>query len=346
MVTVVVQPVVVLFDINDTPEHSDDVAFLNQPIPVRVRLEAPGVSGPLSIQILATDGALIGSSAEDDVQMSDGDTIEIYVTPTQLSTATADTELEAFWTDNAPGVEVGKNEMNVVGINLGCWSPPSNPGKVFGTGTPGAMIAAGAYRIPPRAWTQIWIQVSGDLGDKNLYLTVLGQSELNGETAFWDNVSEEYVSGPLEFSKTDLKKIGDNLYFITWIHGTTTNDGDAIQTQPGHALQLVLAVLDKKELTVTDSNTIGQMSAPFSVAAVPVAVRMYDPFKGQGADTYPVIEPTYKIVYGARYFVEFTSDSGQSDDLDKILVLKQAKFPRARLFLSLFFAEQVAMRAL
>ncbi len=40
-VQVTVAPVVVLFNINNTPETSDDVAFLYQPLPVTVVLEAP-----------------------------------------------------------------------------------------------------------------------------------------------------------------------------------------------------------------------------------------------------------------------------------------------------------------
>ncbi len=219
-VNVSVQPVVVQFDINDTAEQSDDLAFLNKPIAVRVTLESPGLSGSQSVTIdllkpvaggpdTATDRGVIVldpsdaaslGSTETTLQLTSGQSTEIWIIPTNVSQSADDLHLAAYFAANNVGwgklgaidVSLGSGALNATGGFVYHYGPGGAPadggGAIYADSTPQSMVNNSQFRIAPRTWTLVWVAERGDMSDKRIYLKVFNKNDNNGRVEISRNL--------------------------------------------------------------------------------------------------------------------------------------------------------------
>ena len=169
--------------------------------------------------------------------------------------------------------------MTVVSVTL--------PNVISNGDTPAAMLAAGAYRIPPRVNTAENIQVTPNLSGsgQSVTFTVADQSATNGTVTIGGNATQAVTSsGNIQLSSPS---------------------GNS-QTAPGNAAQLHLA------LQVRGQNTI-QSSHGFSVAAIPQYVE--DVFQASLTGT----------VRGIQVANVWKSDSGILGDLSDVTIQEQVQ---------------------
>jgi hypothetical protein len=159
------------------------------------------------------------------------------------------------------------------------------------------------------------------MGPHDLYLSVLGQSFLDGVTQLQD---------PSSGAGLQLVKLGaasfNNGVSQTKIRGFAAPlFGAVIQTQPGNAGHLVLVVSNKEN--PFDPIAENDMTSGFSVAAIPIKMTLWAPMVAQKikGDIYgPLSGVTVEkgldtfVRYGVNFETQPTSDSGQFNDLDKV----------------------------
>ena len=329
----------VQIDMNDTVTHSDDVAFVGQAMAVRVTLEAPGVTGLVTIHfaletavgggqaLLSTDPNQSQSSGSNgiDLKMSNGQSVELYLTATQISALADDIHLVAFFAAN----KVGEGTVAGVIVKFGSGTTYDRQGKIYADSTPAAMLAGDkpAYRIAPRTWTDLWVQEDGNLGGgESLFLKVLGQGDNNG----WVQVqSGGLIYGgdfAIEFKAKDftLPVQGSNAkYLKASVRGYESDDKQTVyQTKPGFAGQLVMVVVAKKDEA---DATKGATSAGFSVAAIPIRMTMKDGV--YAVSSQKIKDQAGKWLYqiGAIFTGVITSDSDNPKDLDQVMIQEVVK---------------------
>jgi hypothetical protein len=210
------------------------------------------------------------------MQLASGASAEITITPTADSSVVNDVRIIA--TDNS-GTHLAEDDMTVVEVTL--------PNVVSNADTPAAMVAAGAYRIPPRVNTAEDIQITPSLSGsgQSVTLTVADQSSTNGTVTIGGNATQAITSsGNIQLSSPS---------------GNT-------QTLPGNAAHLHLA------LQVRGQNTI-QSSNGFSVAAIPQYVE--DVLQASLTGT----------VRGILVANVWESDSGIIGDLNQVTIQEQVQ---------------------
>ena len=210
------------------------------------------------------------------MQLASGASQPITITPTADSSLVNDVHIIATDDD---GSQIAEDDMTVVSVTL--------PNVISNGDTPAAMLAAGAYRIPPRVNTAENIQVTPNLSGsgQSVTFTVADQSALNGTVTIGGNATQAVTSsGSIQLSSPS---------------------GNS-QTAPGNAAQLHLA------LQVRGQNTI-QSSHGFSVAAIPQYVE--DVFQASLTGT----------VRGIQVANVWKSDSGILGDLSDVTIQEQVQ---------------------
>ncbi len=153
----------VTLEINDTADHSDDVAILGAPaIPMIVTLENAG-PGLHSVNLSVPTGQV--SIDELDLEMEDGGSATVWLTPVEVSEEDDDVEIMTL----ADGKAAGEGKMAVVAVTLP---------KIRNADTPTKM----KDRIPPRVTTTLAVAISPDVWatGKKFTFTVQNQSAVNG----------------------------------------------------------------------------------------------------------------------------------------------------------------------
>lgn len=108
------KPIRVLIDINDSPDHSDDVSFVGKPMMVRITLIAPDEPGLVPIKIAVADAqnnispkSVIVAHAEDTpdqgrseitLQLRHQEAVRIYTIAIKASEVSGDVRVIAFGT--------------------------------------------------------------------------------------------------------------------------------------------------------------------------------------------------------------------------------------------------------
>ncbi len=269
--------------INDTVGTDDNITLYNPPgsaqpytqtIPARItNLGSDAATFQLAV-VQASSGDV--ELSQTSMQLASGATAEITITPTADSSAVNDVRIIA--TDN-DGTQIAEDDMTVVRVTL--------PNVISNADTPAAMLAAGAYRIPPRVNTPENIQITPSLGGSGQSVTIIvaDQSATNGTVTIGGNATQAVTSsGSIQLSSPS---------------GNT-------QTAPGNAAQLHLA------LQVRGQNTI-QSSHGFSVAAIPQYVE--DVLQASLTGT----------VRGIQVANVWKSDSGILGDLNDVTIQEQVQ---------------------
>lgn len=357
-VNITVQSEVVLIDINDTAEHSDDVAFTGKPMAARITLLAPSLSGPQSITlkaqnpdgttssraVIVTDPTQTASQGVTELTLNNvtiGVPSAVWLIATQSSAASDDIVLAAFMGAD----KMGEQKEVAVTVTLGSGGTkdpttgaiPTVANKIYNmVTTPQAMVDANKYRIPPRTWSLIYLSVDvaqNVLQGKTFYVKVLNQSADNGKVEFANGnypankqtFSELKVSGTS--SENDENKWFGNFLFA-WVRGTVTNN-TADQTNPGvnnvNVGKLVMIVANK-QADLTPANK-GAESLGFSVSAIITKVEMkknptvYGEFERVKFSNGQYKGQTgYKYHWGQKFDVMYHSDSMVWNDLNMVKV--------------------------
>ncbi len=357
-VNITVQPVVVQFDMNDTPELSDDVAFVGTPMKVTVIFHAPGLTNQ-TVTIQAGDGAKILLDPNDDPDtqglteytytgLDNGAVRELWLVATRVSAAADDIQLTAFLNNNFAN-DYGKGTVD--GVTVQFWSGWiitagqawgwNAQGLIYAHSTPQAMVDAGNYRIAPRAWTLLFVQEDGLQNDKKtIYMKVLGQNALNGKTQFVNDFGGKPIDGAWELKRGDFKETPNTTKraMHAYIRGWESEDHTQVaQTAPpvnnvSNAKKLIMVIANSSEVSDpdTDKAKIGAKSAGFSVAAIITKVEMKrDPNILYGKPQSVTMEEKGKEVpgiaynWGRQYEVKYHSDSGVEADLDAVMVTEK-----------------------
>jgi hypothetical protein len=213
------------------------------------------------------------------------------------------------------------------------------PEKVFKEDTPEGMLSKGLYRIPPRVFTDLkGVEAKGPLeqwGGKTIALGVPiaagandpGQSETNGNGLIQFTLPDGRIGDYREyydFTAATEKPITVKIRGFEHKPGPPANGG-VYQTAPGKAGRLFLQAFRKRgDKDYVDASE--KKSSGFSVAAIPVGVKMGVPQTVDARDFVPVTEEEKQFAkdnwvfeWGGDYPVEYVSDSDNPADLDKVL---------------------------
>ena len=278
--------------INDTESTNDDFTANLQPIQALVTLHDP-VPGEHQVQIVVPSGlsAILGGN----LILSDGQSAEITVVPQQYSQVENDVVLVPM----LDGIAVAQAKETNAEITV--------TQQVTNPDTPAAMTAAKIFRIPPRAFTTIFVTVTPAIPGNLLIAQVSGQSNTYGRTKFAS------TGGRQENTVSWKTGVGGNLY----ITGQAS-----YQTQPGFAGNLIVQILNAKR--IVEAESLG-----FSVAAIPIGVKMSNPKPVVGFDAnqgHPLT--AYNIQYGTSYLQTFISDSGAKFTVDlNIVTVREVVHP-------------------
>ncbi|HKI20685.1 MAG TPA: hypothetical protein VKA15_22535, partial [Isosphaeraceae bacterium] len=269
--------------INDTVSTNDNITLYippgsaqpyTQTVPARITNLG---SDAATFQLMVTQaGSGNVTLSQTSMQLASGASAEITITPTADSSSVNDVHIIATAED---GTQLAEDDMTVVMVTV--------PNVISNADTPAAMLAAGAYRIPPRVSTPETIQVTPSLSGsgQSVTLIVADQSATNGTVTIGGNASQAVTSsGSIQLSSQS---------------GNT-------QTAPGNAAQLHLA------LQVRGQNTI-QSSRGFSVAAIPQYVE--DVLQASLTGT----------VRGIQVANVWKSDSGVLGDLNDVTIQEQVR---------------------
>jgi hypothetical protein len=274
------QPPHVDLAINNTLDHGDDVAIMDedQPVPILVTLE-DSVPGLHTVTISIPSGE--STVDQPTLHMMDGGSETIYLTPVQASAVADDVLLVAF----VDGVNAGDNKETNETVKF---SP-----NVKAPDTPAGM----PNRIPPRVWTKIQVTLGVDLtkSGEDLIYGVAGQSDqsdLNGKVVF------QGISGG------DAPRVFGPGSGPLWIKGTSqTKPPDEGKPSNAGNLKTTVSAYDRKLAQTGEEKA---SSAGFSVAAIPISVT-------ESAWNPKVYEKN--PAYGMRIRVTFNSDSKNVGDL-------------------------------
>ncbi len=273
----------ILIAIDDTLNTNDNLTLYNPPasaqpytqtIPARItNLGSNAATFQLTVMQAGSGNVMLSQTS---MQLESGASAEITITPTADSSAVKDVHIIA--TDDS-GTQLAEDDMTVVSVIL--------PNLIFNADTPPAMLAAGAYRIPPRVNTPENIQVTPSLSGSGQSVTLLvaNQSAGHGTVTIGGSATQTVTSS----GNVQLSSPGGNT-----------------QTVPGNAAQLRLA------LQVRGQNTI-QSSHGFSVAAIPQYVE--DVLQASLTGT----------VRGILVANVWKSDSGILGDLSAVTIQEQVQ---------------------
>ena len=131
----------VLFAINDTLRIDDDVTLVDPqtPLPVRVTLFAPGTQGPQAVYLEVPSGLATLDTYQ--LQLSDGQSAEVVLTPQQASVQADDVVLVAYGAPNLQQL-IGLGTATVLkSIEIGTGT---NVGKIRAANTPAGFAATSA----------------------------------------------------------------------------------------------------------------------------------------------------------------------------------------------------------
>jgi len=265
-------------------------------------------------------------------QTSPGNGGDFYVIPKIPSDANDDIVLVAFRFLNNAWVMIGEEKGNAIEAEMGTAYEEgvvdnipdlTKKGKIFAPSTPAAMVAAGKFRIPPRAWnTTLWVKITGTIGDKliavhspvaKLANDDWGQSDLNGRVEIGRFGLESGYGGG------NKQTITTNLSFFP-IRGRV-DAKNVYQTTVGRAGRLSFSVQ-----AINDGGSFWGTqlvaSDAFSVAAIPVQVIMNEQAGGRQGFAFGTKVTGYSFGWGTLYTQEFVSDSGpnRASDLSQVLV--------------------------
>ncbi len=192
----------VTLEINDTADHSDDVAILGAPaIPMIVTLENAG-PGLHSVNLSVPTGQV--SIDEPELEMEDGGSVTVWLTALEVSQEDDDVEIMAL----ADGKAAGEGKMAVAAVTLK---------KIRDGDTPQGM----PDRIPPRTWSFDGVTIFPAMPGKQFKFSVQNQSDENGR-ADVDLLSDTTTEG--------------------WQVLVITVGNKQTQTAPGHAGQLKVRI--------------------------------------------------------------------------------------------------------
>jgi hypothetical protein len=182
----------------------------------------------------------------------------------------------------------------------------------------------------------VWVAEDGlKNDDKKIYVKAFGESANNGEVQLFGFRLVDWAQRngkAVMLSKSDFTNQNPyapaNTAMIAhlWVRGKVDSNGKAYQTAVGSAGQLRLAVVSTAGETIIEH---GVKSEGFSVAAIPMAVRMEVVSAVQGGldrnnmATFafapnPADTSIGRFLYGIRYKIITTSDSGVTTDLDMV----------------------------
>lgn len=273
----------ILIAINNTVSTNDNITLYNPPgsaqpftqtIPARItNLGSEAATFQLTVDQAGSGNVTLSQTSLD---LASGASAEITITPTADSSAVNDVHIVAVDDD---GAQLAEDDMTVVRVTL--------PNTISNADTPAAMLAAGAYRIPPRVNTPENIQVTPNLSGsgQSVTLTVTGQSATNGTVTIGGGATQTITAtGNVQLSSPS---------------GNT-------QTAPRSAAQLHLALQVRGENTTQSANG-------FSVAAIPIY--LYDVLQASLVGT----------VRGIQVANVWRSDSGVIGDLNQVTVQEQVQ---------------------
>ena len=266
--------------------------MVGQPVPVRVTFFDPGVQGPQSVYLEVPSGLAMLSTSE--LQLSDGQSAEVVLTPQQASVQADDIVLVAF--NGPPQLQQVIGQAAATALDKIVISTGVKDNTIRATDTPATM----KDRIPPREYTPYTVKFVGAKPAANtiVLLNITGQSNLNGRAALLSNSDKLDHASLFLFPGLDSEYQGN-------IRGT-------LQTVPGNAGQLVMALFRKVGTAIKES-------ASFSIAVIPIAEEFSAPITVKGANRSHT-RGLYKAGFGARYVDTFLSDSGRPTDLDQVMI--------------------------
>lgn len=358
VVFVTVQSVVVLIDINETAERSDDVAFLDVPIPVRLQLLAPDTSGEQTIIIRVMDlfdeESEIAEIFEEygdpttelTLSMEHEEVVEIWLRGFDESSETGDVRLVAFHEVNNVEVELNEKDADSVQFALGAgyWTYPDgnsrvdsdNTNKIFNANTsPAAMVTAGQYRVQPRTDTLFWVSVSQALGEnRKVTLKVTGQSDDNGRIEFRKERAKTYqdemvLTGDMFNHQWPNNPAVKNIFATLRGKVATINNQEAVyQTKPGVNPQDMQPYAGRLKMVIpsnADANIKGAESAGFSVAAIPVQIKVKRSRVIEGSHEDSADKKSVVFTWAGAYDSAFISDSLDPRDLSSVLISEQVR---------------------
>ena len=92
-----------------------------------------------------------------------------------------------------------------------------------------------------------------------------------------------------------------------------------IQTDPKHAGEIFLVARTPAPINDPSKQVLNR-SHGFSVAAIPIGVKMSDPIKQEGTEISARQGANYRFAFGYVYKVTYISDSGSPADLDQVKI--------------------------
>ncbi len=332
VVEVAVQVVAVDIDINATVTVTDDVAIVDEPIPVLVTFHASTGAIPQPLQLRLSDpspsGAYIPSSravfpstsgTTMDITLADGQSTTIYVRATSSSLNPADILVQAYFfpplfQGNPP--KVGEKPMDAILTPLvgSYYGNEELNHYITATTTTPLQMSRKQYRIPPRRDTPFWVKIGKVAPERVINVYLIGNSVANGKAEIkaagnvpWAGVTTLALKGN-QFGGPGGKWHGP-------IRGIV-DGGQVFQTQPGNAGRLGLGV----SVGAVPATPSSQLFQGFSVASNPISVTISGAEKQQVADTGLGGAAEYDFAWGAKHTVAVASDSGQTADLDMVYV--------------------------
>jgi len=286
----------VTFAINNTLDHSDDVALVGGgPIPVTVTLHHsdPSKMHTVEVELQGSTAGMAsladpetGESGQNQVfmQLAEGGSATLWLTPLLASAAEDDVFLAAF-VDNQPA-DGGKLTNEQVTFEK----------DIKNADTPEGM----ADRIPPRKTTDTIVKMNVTLTKgQAINFKVIGQDAADAVQPTYGTVKLIDAKGG-ETDVVQLEKGGESVIKIKGVNQTWTS-GDDKNTNAGHL---------KLEAYVTGHESGGVVGNGFSVAAIPYDYSEKD--AGVAVGTIDKVEYVFIQVKDS-----WKSDSGDPQDLDQ-----------------------------
>jgi hypothetical protein len=281
----------VILAINGTVDHSDDVGIVNPSLTIPLTITLGNASAGLHhVQILIPSG--YSEVDQPDLEMENGATTTIWLTPLQESVLPDDVEIQA----KVDGFLAADEKMTNVTVGV--------DGQIKNKDTPAGM----ADRIPPKVATPFDYSLNKDLGPgETLWLVI--QGDAHGDN---NNPKPNPNAGEVSFTGGAraigaLTKKGEYSDGIVGI----------VQTKPGDAGEIKLVIQYSPDKPI-------KMSAGFSVAAIPVIVKMSNAKGTAGYDEFDGKDPKeYRMSIGASYDVTYMSDSLSIRDLGEVQIAEK-----------------------
>jgi len=271
---------------------------------------------------LTLNCAKVSLNAES-VFLANGNSTLVYLTPLELSDVADDVLITALLALQ----NVGTKTATVGDIYLRSGNSYETVQRVRSSTSPVGMTAD---RIPPRVTTPFKLHLSGPLKDNvTVTLAIFNQSADNGTAAF----ALPILGYPAVVNRVTIKagdlsweSSGGPFYRAYYGHliglsQTSPADDpfdDPIQYLNKLRLGLLLPGKNTPNASLADAIAIGAQG--FSVSAIPIGIRMSNPLAMKGDDTSADPATVFRPAWGVMYEVEYVSDSGVLEDMDKVKV--------------------------